>query len=695
VQRNMDCFNTTNPPQRRVGRDVRLITLVVLSLSILALSGCALETPTRTSYTRTPQPTATLAATPTPVPIVQPSATALVVRPTATSEPGGRIVLLTPGAGDSGWWSNGDSKGIHLGDSFLYSGYFDDEVFVSAARLDLRQVPRGAPIRNATFDLTGLREDRLDPSAENAKWSIQFIDTKEIPDFATSDFQALYNAPAAVTLFPSLTAKDLGARRLNSFTLDATARDWLNRQVLDGPKAIIVRIVSSNDAPSSLFAWDSGSGQMTGGTGPRLVLNMGAPPATPPPLPTRPTLVVTATPTPANVLTVAANALTSTAVARSGGGASVPSEFAIVTATPDQRLVITYTPVPQNGATATAQAAYATAIAVTTGTFTPMPKDAVTPIVVLPTPMPENVLTAAAQKLSMAADIARRGTATPFPYNVVVATVTPTPFVLVNTPRPLNVATARALVAYATAAAMTTGTPTPLPAVVATPTAPPATPLLVYLDELLIPTATPRPTPSTAMARELIGKVLFLSDRDGLDSPRLFALDPATGRLAYLTDIWPYLLAKDRQVNSADGKYNLFVQERIDNVSPNASNPQVPGVFLRDNEFHTTRLLTSVHGWSYDPAFSPQGNRVAFVSSESGNDEIYTVDSDGKNIRRLTSNTWEWDKHPTWSPDGMRILFWSNRDSGRRQLWIMNADGTNQRPFLPSSYNDWDPVWVK
>jgi Tol biopolymer transport system component len=195
------------------------------------------------------------------------------------------------------------------------------------------------------------------------------------------------------------------------------------------------------------------------------------------------------------------------------------------------------------------------------------------------------------------------------------------------------------------------------------------------------------------MPRELIGKVLFLSDRDG--STQLYALDPTNGRLAYLTQAWPYLLAKSHQTTSPDGKYNLLVQERIDVTRPNDPNPHVPGVFLRDNEFHTTRLLTPVNGWSYDPAFSLQGNRVAFVSNEPGNDEIYTVDMNGANIQRLTNNTWEWDKHPTWSPDGSQILFWSNRDTGRRQLWIMSADGKNQRPFFPSNYNDWDPVWVK
>ena len=196
-------------------------------------------------------------------------ATLSVVRPTATPEPGGKIVVITPGATDSGWWASGGAQGILPSDSFLYSGYFDDEVFLSAVRLDLRQVPRGAPIRSATLELTGLREDRLDPAVENAKWTVQILDTEEIKDFARSDFQALYNAPAAVTLFPTLAAKDLGVRRVNTLTFDATALNWLSSQVLDGATSIIVRLRGPDAAPPSLFAWDGGSGKMTAGTGPR------------------------------------------------------------------------------------------------------------------------------------------------------------------------------------------------------------------------------------------------------------------------------------------------------------------------------------------------------------------------------------------------------------------------------------------
>ena len=61
----------------------------------------------------------------------------------------------------------------------------------------------------------------------------------------------------------------------------------------------------------------------------------------------------------------------------------------------------------------------------------------------------------------------------------------------------------------------------------------------------------------------------------------------------------------------------------------------------------------------------------------------------------MTFNTWEWDKHPSWSPNGAQIVFDSNRDSGRRQLWLMDAAGANQRILLASPFNDYAPIWVK
>jgi TolB protein len=187
--------------------------------------------------------------------------------------------------------------------------------------------------------------------------------------------------------------------------------------------------------------------------------------------------------------------------------------------------------------------------------------------------------------------------------------------------------------------------------------------------------------------QELVGKILFFSDRDG--RTQLYAFDPSTGRLAYVTQEWPYYVARTVETRSPDGRFTLVVQNRLEDKT------QTPQVFLYDGQYNALIGLTATTGGSYDPVWSPQGDRIAFVSQEPGNDEIYTINPDGSNLQRLTVNSWEWDKHPSWSPDGTQIVFWSNREIGRRQLWVMNSDGSSQRRLLESPFNDWDPIWVR
>jgi TolB protein len=109
----------------------------------------------------------------------------------------------------------------------------------------------------------------------------------------------------------------------------------------------------------------------------------------------------------------------------------------------------------------------------------------------------------------------------------------------------------------------------------------------------------------------------------------------------------------------------------------------------------TLHQLTDFNTLSYDPTWSPVANTIAFVSPVADGDEIYTINTDGTGLQRLTVNTWEWDKHPSWSPNGSQFVFWSNRETSRRQIWIMNADGSNPRNLSNNPYNDWDPVWIK
>jgi hypothetical protein len=680
-----------------------------------------LRTPGSPAVTAAPAPAVaivTLTATPSleqtpamsPFPSLTPSPVTQVSTPTTV--PGGSAVTLAPGPGEAGWWGSGEKMAEHLDDSFLYAGFSKGQAILSAVRFDLRRVRRGTPIMEASVKLAGLNAERFNPAA-GGTWTVQLLDPKTLPDLALTDFQTLYNEPAGATLFPTLYPSDMAAGETNSFALDESARAWLEKLILDGTLGVVARIVGPGGGEDTLFAWDSGTGPATKGALPQLVLGLGAPPATPPPLATGQMIVATFTPTPANVLTAAANALAATVMATTVG-TYTPVPYQVATPTPvpanlataqavrimvGGHPIVVYTPAPANSATAAAYSAYATAVAMTTGTFTPVPTDAVTPIVVPPTPEPQNAATQVAQLRTATAQAGEFGTPTPLPPGALIATVTPAPPLVTLTPTPANYATAAIQAAEATLAAMTIGTYTPMPRNARMPTATPlATPLPLLVPITPMPAPTLTTTPPASMPGALAGKILFYSDRTG--SPKLYALDPATGALSWVTQEWPFTLAQARDRLSPDGSSAAEVQTVTDVTQTNpqtgapSATQSTAAIFIRNIAYQRTRELTTHDRFSYDPAWSPAADQIAFVA-RGDNDEIYAISADGSNLRRLTTNTWEWDKHPSWSPNGKQIVFWSNRESGRRQLWIMNADGSNQRPLLASPYNDWDPIWVK
>jgi Tol biopolymer transport system component len=104
-----------------------------------------------------------------------------------------------------------------------------------------------------------------------------------------------------------------------------------------------------------------------------------------------------------------------------------------------------------------------------------------------------------------------------------------------------------------------------------------------------------------------------------------------------------------------------------------------------------SRQITSTAGANLDPAWSPDGSKIAFASSRDGDFEIYSMGSSGENPVRLTQNPAS-DSRPAWSPDGSRIAFVSNRD-GNAEIYVMNADGTNQLRLTSNVAADSDPDW--
>ena len=130
------------------------------------------------------------------------------------------------------------------------------------------------------------------------------------------------------------------------------------------------------------------------------------------------------------------------------------------------------------------------------------------------------------------------------------------------------------------------------------------------------------------------------------------------------------------------------------------SNRAAPGAWL--NVFtmnadgtEVTRLLPQLDN-SWDPAWSPDGAKIAFTSIGEENFDIHVVNADGSDIRQLTTAEEARDVSPAWSPGGGRIAFVSTR-SGNHDIYTMNADGSGPIDVSDNLANDcgcFEPFWV-
>ena len=93
-------------------------------------------------------------------------------------------------------------------------------------------------------------------------------------------------------------------------------------------------------------------------------------------------------------------------------------------------------------------------------------------------------------------------------------------------------------------------------------------------------------------------------------------------------------------------------------------------------------------------AKSPTTSKILFTSVREGNYEVYIMNADGSDQVNLTQNPTD-DFQAVWSPTGEQILFVSDRDGGFYDLYLMNPDGSNVRRVFKRkrSINRTDPTW--
>ena len=153
------------------------------------------------------------------------------------------------------------------------------------------------------------------------------------------------------------------------------------------------------------------------------------------------------------------------------------------------------------------------------------------------------------------------------------------------------------------------------------------------------------------------------------DSYQLMIVNADGTGLRELTPLAAYM--GDRSPHwSSDGQWIVYASNR------NAPSPTQFHLYLiRPNGTQHTQLTGGKDISDSEPSWSPNSHSIAFTSTRAGDTNIYAIEMDGTNLRRLTDDP-AGDFGPVWSPDGSQIAFSSDR-TGKVEVFRMNADGSS------------------
>jgi TolB protein len=210
--------------------------------------------------------------------------------------------------------------------------------------------------------------------------------------------------------------------------------------------------------------------------------------------------------------------------------------------------------------------------------------------------------------------------------------------------------------------------------------------------------------------------IVFQAEEKDTGNPfyQIFIMDLATGKTRRLSPgagrtTCPYF--------SPDGKKIIFASSHLD---PEAKKHQEAEYKQRDEDRKANRRrryqwdfdphmdifeinpdgtglkrLTDTKGYDAECSYSPDGKHIVFCSQRDGNLELYIMDSDGANARKLTNAPKCYNGGPFFSPDGKKVVFRADRkEKDRLQLYTINNDGTGEAALTDNDkWVYWAPFW--
>jgi TolB protein len=174
-------------------------------------------------------------------------------------------------------------------------------------------------------------------------------------------------------------------------------------------------------------------------------------------------------------------------------------------------------------------------------------------------------------------------------------------------------------------------------------------------------------------------KIAYISFKDG--DPAVFIKNLITGRTTKLDLPGP----ADFVSWSPNGKKLALA------LTPGHYNTQI---YTINADGKGLKRLTDTFGINTSPSFSPNGNRIVFVSNRGGGPQIYVMNSNGSDVHMISFNGSYYNTSPAWSPNGKKIVF-TSFINGALQVCIINPDGSNERQLTDTPYGCHHPSWTR